>query len=264
MEFLEYKVNRVGYERNLIEKEVHRPHGSGDFDIIIFRSPVVIMTEGEYKRYESGSCIIYTPDAPQHYYSPLGDKSLHDWLHFLPLDKEKFLSYSLPLNVPFYPLDVRSLSDFIKKIDGEFFNRKSSSSLYMNLQLNSLILQIARESAQIHTDKTSYKAKLEYDFARFRIKLQNSLSRPWTVTEMANELGLSKSRFTVLYTSFFGISPLNDLIAMRVDCAKQILIRSDCSEAEVAERCGYSDIFHFIRQFKQKTGLTPSKYRTLK
>ena len=264
MEYVEYKVVRVGYERTFIERKINRPSGSGDFDLIVFRSPVMIFTEGEYKLFESGSCIIYSPEAPQYYYAPGDGKLVHDWLHFLPFDKEKFLSFSLPLNVPFYPLDAHALSSFIKKIDDEFFNRKSSSSLFMNLQLNSLMLQIARESEQIRTDKTSYKAKLEYEFARFRVKLQASLNKPWTVTEMASELGLSKSRFTVLYTSFFNISPMNDLIAMRVDYAKQILIRSDSSEAEVAERCGYSDIFHFIRQFKQKTGLTPSKYRTLK
>ncbi len=262
MEYMEYKVLRVGYDRN-DDNCISRPNGSGDFDVIVFRCPIMIKTDGEYKRYESGTCMLYTPDFPQYYYAPNGKKLLHDWLHFMPMDKEKFTSFSLPFNTPFYPLDVRTLSEFIRKIEREHLDRKQNSQLYINLQISSFMLHVARESEHIRTDKTSYKAKLEYEFARFRIKMQAHIKKQWTVETMAQELNLSKSRFTVLYTSFFGISPVNDLIAMRVDSAKQLLIRSDCSESEVAERCGYSDIFHFIRQFKQKTGLTPSKYRTL-
>ncbi|WP_258223021.1 helix-turn-helix domain-containing protein, partial [Aeromonas sp. HMWF016] len=30
-----------------------------------------------------------------------------------------------------------------------------------------------------------------------------------------------------------------------------------------ASRCGYSDVNYFCRVFKQKTGLTPTQYRSL-
>ncbi|MGM7628888.1 AraC family transcriptional regulator [Serratia marcescens] len=32
---------------------------------------------------------------------------------------------------------------------------------------------------------------------------------------------------------------------------------------EVANRCGFTDVNYFCRVFKQKTGLTPSQYRSL-
>ena len=78
---------------------------------------------------------------------------------------------------------------------------------------------------------------------------------------MAKSLSLSRSRFTILYSSFFGISPKNDLINQRILYAKHLLSSSNMNVEEVAVRCGYSNVYHFIRQFKERTGLSPGKYR---
>lgn len=46
---------------------------------------------------------------------------------------------------------------------------------------------------------------------------------------------------------------------MRVDKAK-ILLRQGTSISETAELCGYSNVYHFIRQFHKQEGLSPLKY----
>ena len=48
---------------------------------------------------------------------------------------------------------------------------------------------------------------------------------------------------------------------MRIEHAKYILTTTDLTLEQIAEICGYSNEVHFYRQFKQITGLTPSKYR---
>lgn len=56
----------------------------------------------------------------------------------------------------------------------------------------------------------------------------------------------------------------SDLIAMyRVEYAKELLIKSSLSVAEIGMECGYSAINSFNRQFKKMTHMTPTKFRQL-
>ncbi|MNC73208.1 HTH-type transcriptional regulator GadW [compost metagenome] len=52
-----------------------------------------------------------------------------------------------------------------------------------------------------------------------------------------------------------------DVIASRVEHAKYLLTTTDISVKKIAEMCGYASEIHFMRQFKQQLGLTPSQYR---
>jgi YesN/AraC family two-component response regulator len=55
---------------------------------------------------------------------------------------------------------------------------------------------------------------------------------------------------------------MNDVICARIDAAKVLLVSSpDTSVTELAEKLGYKNPYHFIRQFKKITGITPGAYR---
>ena len=72
--------------------------------------------------------------------------------------------------------------------------------------------------------------------------------------------GLNKARFFELYKKLFGISPIQDIISLRVRIAKTLLGTHRYTVAEVAEMTGYQNVFHFIRQFKKHTNITPKQY----
>lgn len=46
--------------------------------------------------------------------------------------------------------------------------------------------------------------------------------------------------------------------------AEYYLIHTELSVTEVAERSGYPNTSHFIRQFKKKNGVSPNEYRKTK
>ena len=54
------------------------------------------------------------------------------------------------------------------------------------------------------------------------------------------------------------------LLMLRINKAKNLLMNSDRSVAEVAQMTGFKDYRLFSRTFKQETGLTPSQYRMKK
>ena len=47
----------------------------------------------------------------------------------------------------------------------------------------------------------------------------------------------------------------------RIDAAKRLLVTTDLSAQEIAERTGFSGVAYFHKQFKKVTGMTPNAYR---
>jgi AraC-like DNA-binding protein len=57
-----------------------------------------------------------------------------------------------------------------------------------------------------------------------RFTLLKNYANKVSVDDLANECGLSKSRFFAVYKSTFNTSPINDVINKRIDTAKQLLL----------------------------------------
>ena len=53
---------------------------------------------------------------------------------------------------------------------------------------------------------------------------------------------------------------MDDVINARF-MAKEFLLQANYTLTEIAELCGYSNVEHFCRQFKEKTGCTPGEFR---
>lgn len=87
------------------------------------------------------------------------------------------------------------------------------------------------------------------------------LSEPLTVGEMAHRANLSPSRFNVVFRDHFGMSPYQYLLHLRIQHAKELLATTNLSNQEIADYCGFSDIFHFSKSFKRCTGMPPSRFR---
>ncbi len=83
----------------------------------------------------------------------------------------------------------------------------------------------------------------------------------WNLSELSKRLNISKSYVQKLYKENFGVSYIDDLINARLGMAKQLLKTTDLRINEVASSCGYQNSTHFMRQFKEKTGISPSEYR---
>jgi len=58
-----------------------------------------------------------------------------------------------------------------------------------------------------------------------------------------------------------GLSPIDFLIRVRLEKAKEWLLRTDLTVNEVASGVGYTDFSYFIRAFKKYTGFTPGQYK---
>ena len=81
------------------------------------------------------------------------------------------------------------------------------------------------------------------------------------VEELARAFHLSPAHFSRVFKAATQQSPRDFLINARLSQARHLLLETNLSISEIAERLDYADVFFFSRQFKQKTGLSPLQYR---
>ncbi|CAH1192624.1 HTH-type transcriptional activator RhaS [Paenibacillus allorhizoplanae] len=80
-----------------------------------------------------------------------------------------------------------------------------------------------------------------------------------TVKEIANLVGLNTVYFGALFKNETGILVNQYLTQTRINHAEDMLQNGECNVTEAAERCGYSDLSHFRKQFKMIKGYSPSQ-----
>jgi AraC-like DNA-binding protein len=85
--------------------------------------------------------------------------------------------------------------------------------------------------------------------------------RPWTVEELAHEVGVSRSGLAQRFTELTGESPMRYLTSWRMQLAKHLILQASLPIAEVAERVGYESEAAFNRAFKRHVGEPPATWR---
>ena len=91
-------------------------------------------------------------------------------------------------------------------------------------------------------------------------QIHDDVARPWTVTELARAVALSRSAFFERFTRTVGIPPMEYLLTWRMALAKDLLRQPDTSLMEVAQHVGYSSASTFSTAFKRHEGQPPSRY----
>lgn len=89
--------------------------------------------------------------------------------------------------------------------------------------------------------------------------MQENLEMPVTVADVAQVVALSPTYFGILFMEHIGRSPINYLIGLRIERAKEYLTHTDMSVMDVCVALGYNPSY-FNRLFKEQTGFTPGQY----
>ena len=82
------------------------------------------------------------------------------------------------------------------------------------------------------------------------------------VGEVADSLNVSPDYLRHLFGECGTESPHRIIMNVKLDRAKTMLLGSGLSISQVAEICGFGDVYYFSNLFKKKTDFSPSDYRT--
>nr|WP_301285825.1 helix-turn-helix transcriptional regulator [Paenibacillus lautus] len=71
---------------------------------------------------------------------------------------------------------------------------------------------------------------------------------------------MSRNYLSVLFRQEFGMLPLEYMMWLRVQRAKQLAVTTSMSVTEIAREVGYADVHAFGKMFKKKTGVSLSQF----
>lgn len=82
-----------------------------------------------------------------------------------------------------------------------------------------------------------------------------------TVSELAAYVGYSPSCFYRKFVKESGVAPIQYFIQLKMNTAATMLIKTNLSIAQIAQKVGYQDYFYFLRVFKKCFAITADKFR---
>jgi transcriptional regulator GlxA family with amidase domain len=96
---------------------------------------------------------------------------------------------------------------------------------------------------------------------RVRRFIEGSHARPLGNPELAKLAGMAVSRFIPAFLATFGSTPARYVAEVRVREAARMLVQSDASIDEIAERTGFPNRAYFSRVFRKITRDSPAAFR---
>ena len=228
------------------------PSGYNCYLLLLITSPAELLIDNELQSVPANTAILYTPGS-RIYYRANGEEYRNDWIRFR--SDESFVEQFPIKNMPFSVRDAEYCHNLFKLLTWESSFASASSEATISHLLwvlfSKLHETVAEETGSTHTQA----------LVQLHKKICNQPQAAWNITVMAEELHLSTSRLQTLYKQMFGISCMDDVIRRRLHRAKDQLKFTTKSIREVAENCGYNNVEHFCRQFRQNNGCTPGQYR---
>ncbi|MEB3369083.1 AraC family transcriptional regulator [Saccharopolyspora mangrovi] len=100
-------------------------------------------------------------------------------------------------------------------------------------------------------------------FNRALSYITDHLADRMLLTDVAEEVGLSRDAFSRLFSKATGVGFSRTVSRMRLTEASRLLRTSDLPVAEICYRVGFTNLSNFNRQFRVTTGTTPSQYRRI-
>lgn len=91
--------------------------------------------------------------------------------------------------------------------------------------------------------------------------MRNNFSNGITIEDVSKYLSIDRRYLYKLFKKYSGISPKQYLSNIKIAHACDLLLNSDISVTDIAEKVGYSDSLQFSAFFKKQTGISPKKYR---
>lgn len=103
----------------------------------------------------------------------------------------------------------------------------------------------------------------ETDLAKsVEVYLQENYRRSYSLERLASSFGCKPAYLLRLYRKVTGRTPTQDLIRLRIEKAKRLLVGHPHIEIkQVAAAVGYEDPLYFSRLFKKETGFNPSAFK---
>lgn len=159
----------------------------------------------------------------------------------------------------------RTIARFCEEMDKENLARNPGWYFMLKSSLTQLLLTIVREQMEPREgagENAAEPVEKKHVAGQIADYLDEHYAERISLDSIAEKMYLSPYYISKIFKAEIGESPIHYLIRVRMERAKELL-KEDASLpiAEIAERVGYEDVYHFSKLFKKAYGMPPSKCR---
>ncbi len=122
-----------------------------------------------------------------------------------------------------------------------------------------ILLEVGKTVSSQNQKYSDYSAGNQKIIAEVLTEIENNLTEPFDIAEVAKRYAFSPNYLRKLFKDFTGLAPVQYLNRLRMIRACECLEERSMSIKEVAEYVGIYDLNYFSRLFKKVIGCSPTK-----
>lgn len=261
-------VNSCGDENDFTsDTNMKRPSGRSDYQLLYNPFGKIHILNGKTEQiYPAGTIILHHPGQPQHYRHLRDEHPESLWIHFSGNGVEKLLKRLHLENRNIFAVNPPDkLKPLFLQMISECQEAKPFFMESVALTLQHILITVARSSAKAfetyQTPEASADSGVPYEFTKAVAYFNEHYAENISIRQYAHELHMSVCWFIKMFKKFASTTPMQYILKIRIQKAKELLENPGFSIAEVAANVGYNDPMYFSRIFKQITGMSPLAYR---
>lgn len=257
------RIGSIGYnQKHDADFVMDCTQGPGCYLFLHIRTPAVFEIYGESYKVRKGSVIILSPLTPCRYQ---GNECnyIDDWIYFgmLPEEKLKFEQDGIVFDKPLFISNSEDIGAIIRKVAYEHYSSEMYHYEIEEMFFSMLFMKLARSLKANFQHQPGHPGEKDAAMLELRTKIYSDPVSFNNVSEIARNMNMSCSGLQHSYKKLFDSTISQDIISSRIIKAKELLLNTNLTVDKIAESCGYSCTYSFLRQFRSKCQLTPTQFR---
>jgi AraC-like DNA-binding protein len=180
------------------------------------------------------------------------------WVHFSGLTADAIYQRSVAQDespvkaIPYDEGRINLFEQVYAMLEHSFHEKEMEvTNLYLQHFVTSLVYYKELNPVAYETDSVSLSI----------VYMKKNIHEKLSITDLAEQRGLSVSHYSRLFHQKTGSSPINYFNLLKIQVSCQHLYFTDRSIKEIAAAIGFDDQYYFSRLFSKLIGMSPLKYR---
>lgn len=227
----------------------------------VFAGKGTLTVHGKTYAIQTGDTFLITPNTVAHYEADVEEPWEYYWVGFDGAEVKNLIDrtdFSADCAV-IQSGQSEVLKNLLMRLygaSGNTFHHQIRMVGYLYLILSVLLETAHKPQIPVDISMTYSKKAVDYIAAHYEKHI--------TITDIAAELGVSRSHLYRVFVRHMGESPKVYLERFRIQQACILLVQTVLAVNEVANSVGYDDQLHFSKVFKKMKGVSPKEYRRSK
>lgn len=211
--------------------------------------------DNRYITAKKGDTVIIDCYKPHEYYTD-GNLEFY-WIHINGINSKDFADDIISCNGNI--VSLKGTAGFIKEIFNSVRSITDTAEAELSLRVYGLLTQLSSPL----TLKESKNSVHEDSIQKIKEYISLHLSEKITVQALADRMNMSSTHFSRVFRQYTGFSPYDYVLSVRLNKAKELLLKTDLTVTDIAYETGFNSEANFVYFFTCSENISPGKFRKL-